>query len=676
MRHSKFLILAALLLGSTLGIGLGYWLASGAREPARLPVDTSQDNPGEPTPVRETQDGRRPETHQPQTPACSPKKAGERDASAKSDHPATRALEAIVSADDITGSGVISGSVEDSAGAGVPGCEISLQLETGGSGRYPSREEFKTEEDFLEAMLVFQYRWARRESRARRKVLTDEAGQFKFSDLFGTRARLFANCPKHVHADGNFIAQREVAVGDTVKFVVYGAVPIMVRAESARLREDTPVIVNFTALEGKGLSCWRAIKHGMDVKLHVVPGKYAIQAKADGNGKISPKVEMEIGPEGVGQVLTLSLDAENGIYGKLIFSGAKPRELSVRTAKVEGNFTDEELLREGRNRSSGYVEYDKVKQEFYLNAIDPGEYLFGVFCGDRLKASKRVTLTGGKTEVEIVVPAPEFNPALRVKVEAPKRYSLENLGLNVRNKKDGQFVSIEVWENGPGDYLLGFREREKGSREREAVENAQLLAATHELGIVGADFRPGIDNSLTLTFVEPAEYILDFTGKIPEGRLNFVICKSGETQPVVTESFMIQEGQRAGPQNPKLQPGAYQFEVLSDLNFGFVLANRKVSLVAGSQRIAMDLPAMSTIKIDASGIKQRTFMSLRQVTSGRARRVDFDGNKIAIIGALPPGQYELTRPNVYMDEQRHRVQQEEVLKTFLVPTTETIVLSD
>ena len=558
----------------------------------------------------------------------------------------------------------------------MPGCEISLQLETGGSGRYPSRETFKSEEDFLEAMLVFQYRWARRESRARRKVLTDDAGQFRFSHLFGTKARLFANCPKHVHPDGNFIAQREVAVGDTVKFVVSGAAPIKVRVESARLRPDTPVIVNFTALEGKGLSCWRAIKHGMDAQLHVVPGKYAIQAKADGNERLSQKVELEVGPSGVETVLVLSLDAESGVYGKLLFSGAKPRDLSIRAAKVEGTLTDEELLREGRTRSSFSVEYDKAKGAFYWNRSDAGEYVFGVFCNGRLYSAKRVTLSGGKNNVELVVPAPQFETSLTIKVEAPEKYSLENIQFNVRNLQDQQFVAVEVWANGPKDYLLGFVVRNRRSEEIEKIDSAQLSATTYELGTVLAEFRPRIDNSLTLTFGEPAEYNLNITGNPPEGWLNLAVFKGSTNQRVSGNTFTMHNGKRAHRGDPKLQPGTYRFEITSDANDGLVLASVETTLLAGVQVLSMEIPSLSTLRIDAVALKQYKSLSLKQISSGRSRRIDFDENKIAVMGALPPGQYELTRPRTRRDSDGNIVQETETLKTFLVPSAETIVLSD
>ncbi|MBP9890396.1 MAG: hypothetical protein KBG84_00700 [Planctomycetes bacterium] len=668
--NSRVLIIG--LVTAALGLGFGFMAGySWRHEPQR--AARANDSLDLPEPTRKNNEALKTPNSLPLGQPEKPQPAETNPAKPEVEKPSLR--QAIAALGDVSpkGSGVLTGAVVDELGSGVAGCEISVQIESAfRTLKVPQRADFADEDSYVEAMLIYQYKLLK--MREMPKALTDAAGRFTISGLPGEGGTVFCRSVEHVHADGGHTAQQQFKMGDSVVFSVFRAASIKVRVESARMTENRTAVITLTAMEN-GKSCWRAVKPNMEIILYAVAGKYSIQAKADGNDLRSPSVNIEVGADSAKQLIVLSLDGENSLAGEVRFAGARPLYVAVRGSAVEGSFTDEELLRQGGRSSSVFdIEFDKKKSSFFWKNPSPGEYVIGVFGPGKMLASKRVTLGGTNARLDFEIPAPAFELSVRVKIAAPEKYSLENLGLNVVNLANSQSVAIEVWLEGPATYLINLKPRE---RETGKFENARLTAVTHELGVMTAEFRPGADAEVTLVFGPPAEYTLNLTGTPPDGWLSLNVFRSGEKQAISGNSFVISKGKRAHAGDPKLQPGAYRFEIASQ-NGGpesFVLASVEVTLAAGLQTVTLDIPKLSMIKVDASAIKQRSWLSLRQESSGRKIRIDFDKDGIAVISVLPPGEYAITR----MATRRGRdgvSNDEEVVKAFRLPTAETVILAD
>jgi hypothetical protein len=103
----------------------------------------------------------------------------------------------------------------------------------------------------------------------------------------------------------------------------------------------------------------------------------------------------------------------------------------------------------------------------------------------------------------------------------------------------------------------------------------------------------------------------------------------------------------------------------------FELASVEVTLVAGPQEIVLEVPTLSTIKLDGSACQVYTHATLEKAGTDTKVTVVFEKDFTAVVSLLPPGEYTIaygnTKAGSRTGSRRH---------TFTLPGNELIVLPE
>ena len=675
MRRQHLFVLTALVLGLAFGTAIGYWIGTDGQSNDRsrrnfcaISEDEAKLGPAGLPSNRPAVDHTPKPASTGVTSNTGPQAAGS--AEYVPGKPSLRdALDALEIASVPKGTESVSGVITDLEGRPVQGFQLTLSQEVSELyPPYPTPDKIKDASDRQVALIAYQYICERMRRDATQTVASDSLGQITFGNLRAVSSRLSFGPCGFMLDNGSQTMSVPVKVGESFHFRVVKLAAVRVKIDAPDLQPNVPCQIRYKPVGAQGLPGSRGMKPNLDTEILLAPGTYTVQAYCDGPKLIGTEQTVEVSAGNANPQLTLTLESPRVIMGTIHFPGGRPRGFSLLGAPVSGSFTDDELLSTGRVSRAVRLEWDNSTGTFAWDPGGDGQFVIGIRMGERLLASQRVTLAGQSLSIDLTIAPRPGATSLRLKIIHPEKTSLSNLSISLLPSQPEEYVRHELWELGAKEYLLVLETVNR----KPMPARAFVAARTYELGAACAEFRPGADTEVILTFQQPCQLGITVKG-LPEGvswpSVRFL--KSGgpsEGGSVGLTHFRGAE-YTSDARVPGIQPGSYRAMIMLDHGEGFALLNQEVTLTSGTQALDLTLPTLSAVKLDGTSCKPYSHAQIEQKLTAKKVSFVFNDDGTALFPVLPPGEYTVTYTAGGIHGKR-------VAVTFTLPGTETVVLTD
>lgn len=491
---------------------------------------------------------------------------------------------------------------------------------------------------------------------------TDANGEIVFSGLGTSKLKLMFRSSRYLIKGKTSTLSIPVSPGSVLQYVVTETATILVRVSSADLGPKTRVYVVFKPAKATSPSTTEDMLLDSQTEIRLPAGRYSVHAYSASPRQTSPSVEVDVVAGQEAPKLELALAAPAGIYGKIYWEGGTPNRVSMVGIHVTGNLSDEDLLREQRHVRSAPISLEADALAFSWEPGEPGEYLLAVKNGHRVLASQRVTLADVALHIEFSIGLPSDRPVLTLAIESPSGHSVPEVQIETRGLGKNARIEAELWRD-RGKYLVVF---DKGPEANRATR-ALIIASKYEYGTISHEVDTTISSSASLKFQKPCEPRISIKGLPTTTRRELRLVPLGPESNAL--ELMVDEPSSHFAAR-KVQPGRYRLLVRPELMW-FELASVEVTLVAGPQEIVLEVPTLSTIKLDGSACQVYTHARLEKAGTDTKVSVIFEKDFTAVVSLLPPGEYTIvytsTTSGSRTGSRRH---------TFTLPGNELIVLPE
>lgn len=491
---------------------------------------------------------------------------------------------------------------------------------------------------------------------------TDANGEIVFSGLGTSKLKLMFRSSRYLIKGKTSTLSIPVSPGSVLQYVVTETATILVRVSAADLGPKTRVYVVFKPARAGSPSTTEDMLLDSQTEIRLPAGRYSVHAYSASPRQTSPSVEVDVVAGQEAPKLELALAAPAGIYGKIHWEGGTPNQVSMVGIHVTGNLSDEDLLREQRHVRSTPISLEANALAFSWEPGEPGEYLLAVKNGHRVLASQRVTLADVALHIEFSIGLPSDRPVLTLAIESPSGHTLPEVQIQTRGLGKNARIEAELWRD-RGKYLVVF---DKGPEANRATR-ALIIASKYEYGTIYHEADTTISSSASLKFQAPCEPRITIKGLPTTTRRELRLVPLGPESNAL--ELMVDEPSSHSAAR-KVQPGKYRLLVRPELMW-FELASLEVTLVAGPQEIMLEVPTLSTIKLDGSACQVYTHARLEKAGTDTKVSVTFEKDFTAVVSLLPPGEYTIVYTSATSGSRtgsrRH---------TFTLPGNELIVLPE
>lgn len=491
---------------------------------------------------------------------------------------------------------------------------------------------------------------------------TDANGEIVFAGLGTAKLKLLFRSSRYLINGKTSTLSIPVSPGSVLQYVVTETATILVRVSAADLGPKTRVHVVFKPAISTSSSTTKDMLLDAQTEIRLPAGRYSVHAYSASPRQTSPSVEVDVVAGQDVPVLELTLAAPVGIYGKIHWEGGTPNHVSMVGVRVTGNLSDEDLLREQRHVRSTPISMEANALSFSWEPGEPGDYLLAVKSRHRVLASQRVTLADVAMHIEFSIGLPSDRPVLTLAIESPSGHTVPEVQIETRALGKNASIEAELWRD-RGKYLVVFGKGPEANRATRAL----VTASKSEYGTIRLDADTTVSSSASLKFQTPCEPHITIKGLPATTRRELRLVPLGPE----SNAGEIVVDEPSGPfAKRKVQPGHYRLLVRPELMW-FELASVEVTLVAGKQDIELEVPPLSTIKLDGSACQAYTHATLEKTGTDTRVSVIFEKDFTAVVSLLPPGEYTIvyssTKAGSRAVSKRH---------TFTLPGNELIVLPE
>lgn len=556
--------------------------------------------------------------------------------------------------------------VTDPDGNPVPGVVFSVEQDTSTLLSPPPRlgqsEDVAAHDAHRQALARHRDLSERLRNAATLTKATDANGEIVFSGLGTSKLKLMFRSSRYLIKGRTSTLSIPVSPGSVLQYVVIETATILVRVSAADLGPKTRVYVVFKPARSTSPSQTEDMLLDAQTEIRLPAGRYSVHAYSESPRQTSPSVEVDVVAGQEVPVLELSLAAPIGIYGKIHWENGTPNQVSMVGVRVTGNLSDEDLLREQRHVRGTPISLGANALAFSWEPGEPGEYLLAVKNRHRVLASQRVTLADVALHIEFSIGLPSDRPVLTLAIESPSGHTVPEVQIETRGLGKNARIEAELWRD-RGKYLVVF---DKGPEANRATR-ALIIASKYEYGTLFHEADTTISSSASLKFQTPCEPRITIKGLLTTTRRELRLVPLGPENNAL--ELMVDEasGSFSGR---KVQPGPYRLFVRPE-QMWFELASVEATLVAGPQEIVLEVPTLSTIKLDGSACQVYTHATLEKTGTDTKVSVIFEKDFTAVVSLLPPGEYTIaygnTKAGGRTGSRRH---------TFTLPGNELIVLPE